>query len=40
MPTTDIQNELVEDEIGFENLMEKLPEWIDETKKEIENSDI
>ena len=40
MPTIDIQNELVEDEIGFENLMDKLPEWIDETKKEIENSDI
>ncbi len=40
MPTEDIQNELVEDEIGFENLMEKLPEWINETKKEIENRDI
>ena len=40
MPTANIQNELVEDEIGFENLMEKLPEWINETKKEIENSDI
>lgn len=40
MPTVDIQNELVEDEIGFENLMEKLPEWINETKKEIENRDI
>ena len=40
MPTTDIQNELIEDEIGFENLIEKLPEWIDKTKKEIENSDI
>ena len=40
MPTMDIQNELVEDEMGFENLMNKLPEWIEETKKEIENSDI
>jgi general stress protein 13 len=39
MPSQDIQNELVEDEIGFENLMEKLPEWIDETKKELENAD-
>ncbi len=37
MPSMDIQNELIEDEIGFENLKEKLPEWIDETKKEIEN---
>ena len=40
MPVTNIQNELEEDEIGFENLMDKLPEWINETKKEIENSDI
>ena len=39
MPTLDIQNDLEEDEIGFENLMDKLPEWIIETKKEIENSD-
>ena len=39
MPTIDIQNELEEDEMGFENLMDKLPEWINETKKEIENSD-
>ena len=40
MPSMDIQNELVEDEIGFENLKDKLPEWINKTKKEIENSDI
>ena len=36
MPSLDIQNELVEDEIGFENLKDKLPEWINDTKKEIE----
>jgi general stress protein 13 len=40
MPVDDIQNELLEDEIGFENLIDKLPEWINKTKNEIENSDI
>ena len=40
MPSGNIQNDLVEDELGFENLKDKLPEWIDETKKEIENKAI
>lgn len=39
MPSLAIQNELIEDELGFENLKEKLPTWINETKKEIKNKD-
>ena len=28
----------MKDELGFENLKEKLPTWINETKKEIKNN--
>ena len=38
MPISNIQNDLSEDDLGFENLIDKLPEWIDKTKKEIENN--
>lgn len=33
------KNILIEEGNGFENLKEKLPEWIDNTSKEIKNSE-
>ena len=32
------QNQLKENGLGFKELHDSLPKWIDETKKEIENS--
>ena len=36
--TLTLENELVEEGNGFNDLKEKLPEWIDIAKKELENT--
>ena len=39
MPNLDRGNNLKEDDLGFQNLINMLPKWVDNTKKELENSD-
>jgi len=39
MPNLDKGNNLKEDNLGFQNLIDMLPKWVNNTKKELENSD-
>jgi len=39
IPNLDKGNDLEEDDLGFKNLMEMLPKWIESAKNELENSD-
>lgn len=38
LPNLDNRNDLDEDDLGFKNLKDELPKWINEAKKEIENN--